>query len=95
MTKKYSTGGAIITLSARVRHFTTVCQDGAVLTQPRYRSECLFIFTEQLRPEATAEHVSQFFVFLTCAAIDLSFSHYYSIKLKSLLLNLRDRRKSF
>ena len=35
--------------------------------------------------------MSQFFVFPTCAAIDLSFSHYYSINLKSLLLNLRDR----
>ena len=38
------------------------------------------------------ERVSQFFVFPTCAVIDLSFSHYYSINLESLLLNLRDRR---
>ena len=39
--------------------------------------------------------MSQFFVFLTCrcAAIDLSFSHYYSINLKSLLLNLRNRHR--
>ena len=39
--------------------------------------------------------MSQFFVFPTChcAATDLSFSHYYSINLKSLLLNLRDRHR--
>ena len=41
------------------------------------------------------ERVSQFFVLPTCAAIDLSFNYYYSINLKSLLLNLRDRHKSF
>ena len=39
--------------------------------------------------------MSQFFVFPTChcAAIDLSFSLYYSTNLKSLLLNLRDRHR--
>ena len=44
--KKYPLGGAIMTLSARARHFTTFCQGGAILTQPRDRSECLFISTE-------------------------------------------------
>ena len=44
--KKYPPGGAIVTLSARARHFTTVCQGGAILKQPRDRSECLFISTE-------------------------------------------------
>ena len=41
--------------------------------------------------------MSQFFVLPTCAAIVLSFSHYYLINLKCLLLNLRDRprHKSF
>ena len=41
------------------------------------------------------QSVSQFFIFPTChcAAIDLPFSHYYSINLKSLLLNLRDRNR--
>ena len=43
---KYPPGGAIVTLSARARHFTTVCQGGAILTQPRDCSECLFISTE-------------------------------------------------
>ena len=38
--------------------------------------------------------MSQFFVLPTCAAIDLAFSYYYSINLKSLLLNLRDRLNS-
>ena len=38
------------------------------------------------------ERVSQFFVLPTCAAIDLSFSYYYSINLKKfVLLNLQDR----
>ena len=41
------------------------------------------------------ERVSQFFVLPTCAAIDLSFSYYYSINLKFLLLNLWGRHKSF
>ena len=46
----------------------------------------------RVRPEQeAAEHVS--FVFPTCAAIDLSFIHYYSINLKSLLLHLRDRHR--
>ena len=33
-------------LSARGRHYNTLCQGGAILTQPRDRSECLFISTE-------------------------------------------------
>ena len=41
------------------------------------------------------ERVSQFLVLPSCAAIDLSFSYYYSVNLKFLLLNLRDRHKSF
>ena len=41
--------------------------------------------------------MSKLFVFQTChcAAIDLSFSHYYLINLKSLLLNLRDRHRPY
>ena len=46
MRKKYPPGGAIITLSAGEHHFSTVCQGGTILTQPRDRSECLFISTE-------------------------------------------------
>ena len=44
--EKISARDAIITLSARAHHFTTVCKGGAILTQPRDRSECLFISTE-------------------------------------------------
>ena len=44
--EKISARGAIIILSTRARHFTTVCQGDAILTQPRDRSECLFISTE-------------------------------------------------
>ena len=33
-------------ISDRARHFTTICQGGAIFTQPRDRSECLFISTE-------------------------------------------------
>ena len=44
---------------------------------------------------STAQSVSQFFVLPTCAVIALSFSYYYSINLKSVLLNLWDRHKSF
>ena len=44
--EKYPPGGTIITLSARARHFPTICQGGAILTQPRDRCECLFISTE-------------------------------------------------
>ena len=39
--ENYLPGGAIITLSAMARHFTNICQEGAILTQPRDRSECL------------------------------------------------------
>ena len=32
----------IITLTARAHHFITICQGGAILTQSRDRSVCLF-----------------------------------------------------
>ena len=40
MRKKYPPGGAIITLSARARHFITICQGGAIYI---YIGECVCV----------------------------------------------------